>query len=118
MARDGSRGQRIQGGAVGAFQGGVEPDQQTASGALRGAEGRAGPQPRTEDGALRRHQELAAQPLTTRKEWNRASDRLLEIQKTWKTIGFAPKRTTTAYMNVSARRATGSSRPSGSSMPG
>ena len=27
-----------------------------------------------------------------RQEWNRASDRLLEIQKTWKTIGFAPKK--------------------------
>ena len=37
-------------------------------------------------------EELAAQPLTTRKEWNRARDRLLEIQKTWKTIGFAPKK--------------------------
>lgn len=37
-------------------------------------------------------EELAAQPLTTRKEWNRASDHLLEIQKTWKTIGFAPKK--------------------------
>ena len=37
-------------------------------------------------------EELASQPLTTRKEWNRASDRLLEIQKTWKTIGFAPKK--------------------------
>ena len=37
-------------------------------------------------------EELAAQPLTTRKEWTRASDRLLEIQKTWKTIGFAPKK--------------------------
>ena len=37
-------------------------------------------------------EELAAQPLTTRKEWNRASDKLLEIQKTWKTIGFAPKK--------------------------
>ncbi len=37
-------------------------------------------------------EELAAQPLTSRKEWNRASDRLLEIQKTWKTIGFAPKK--------------------------
>ena len=37
-------------------------------------------------------EELAAQPLTTRKEWNRANDRLLEIQKTWKTIGFAPKK--------------------------
>ena len=29
---------------------------------------------------------------TARKEWNRASDRLLEIQKAWKTIGFAPKK--------------------------
>ena len=40
-------------------------------------------------------EELAAQPLTTRKEWNRASDRLLEIQKVWKTIGFAPKKDNT-----------------------
>ncbi len=37
-------------------------------------------------------EELYSQPMTTRKEWNRASDRLLEIQKTWKTIGFAPKK--------------------------
>ncbi len=37
-------------------------------------------------------EELAAQPFTSRKEWNKASERLLEIQKTWKTIGFAPKR--------------------------
>ncbi len=35
---------------------------------------------------------LCTRPLTTRKEWNKASDRLLEIQKTWKTIGFAPKK--------------------------
>lgn len=35
---------------------------------------------------------LAAEPYTTRKEWNRASDKLLEIQKVWKTIGFAPKK--------------------------
>ena len=37
-------------------------------------------------------EERSSQPRTTRKEWNRASDRLLEIQKTWKTIGFAPKK--------------------------
>ena len=37
-------------------------------------------------------EELCTQPLTTRKEWNKASDRLLEIQKTWKTIGFAPRK--------------------------
>lgn len=37
-------------------------------------------------------EELSAQPSTTRKEWNKASERLLEIQKTWKTIGFAPKK--------------------------
>ncbi len=37
-------------------------------------------------------EELAAQPFTSRKEWNRASERLLEIQKTWKAIGFAPKK--------------------------
>lgn len=37
-------------------------------------------------------EELVSQPLTTLKEWNRANERLLEIQKTWKTIGFAPKK--------------------------
>ena len=37
-------------------------------------------------------EELCSRPMTLRKEWNRASDRLLEIQKTWKTIGFAPKK--------------------------
>ena len=37
-------------------------------------------------------EELSQQPLTSRKEWNKASERLLEIQKTWKTIGFAPKK--------------------------
>lgn len=40
-------------------------------------------------------EELIAQPMTTRKEWNKASDRLLDIQKTWKTIGFAPKKENT-----------------------
>ena len=39
-----------------------------------------------------RAEELIAQPMTTRREWNRASDRLLEVQKVWKTIGFAPKK--------------------------
>lgn len=37
-------------------------------------------------------EELASAMLTTRKEWNKASDKLLEIQKVWKTIGFAPKK--------------------------
>ncbi|MDE5708347.1 MAG: DUF349 domain-containing protein, partial [Alistipes sp.] len=37
-------------------------------------------------------EELSAQPLSARREWNRASERLLEIQKTWKSIGFAPKK--------------------------
>lgn len=36
-------------------------------------------------------EELAGEILTSRKEWNRASDKLIEIQKVWKTIGFAPK---------------------------
>lgn len=39
-----------------------------------------------------RTEELAAGVWTTRKEWNKASDQLLEIQKVWKTIGFAPKK--------------------------
>lgn len=37
-------------------------------------------------------EELIAQPFTTRKEWSTASDEITEIQKVWKTIGFAPKK--------------------------
>lgn len=37
-------------------------------------------------------EELASSILTTRKEWNKASERLIEIQKVWKTIGFAPQK--------------------------
>lgn len=37
-------------------------------------------------------EELSSEILTTRKEWNKASDRLIEIQKVWKTIGFAPQK--------------------------
>lgn len=40
-------------------------------------------------------EELAAQPFTTRKEWGDASDQIAEIQKVWKTIGFAPKKDNT-----------------------
>ena len=35
---------------------------------------------------------LSSEMITSRKEWNKASDRLIEIQKVWKTIGFAPKK--------------------------
>ncbi len=35
---------------------------------------------------------LVARPMVARKDWNKASEELLEIQKVWKTIGFAPKR--------------------------
>ena len=38
---------------------------------------------------------LAEQPYTSRKEWNKASENLLEIQKIWRTIGFAPKKDNT-----------------------
>ena len=31
-------------------------------------------------------------PSSSRKEWNKASEKLFEIQKVWKTIGFAPKK--------------------------
>ena len=40
-------------------------------------------------------EELSQQILTSRKEWNKANDQLLEIQKVWKTIGFAPKKENT-----------------------
>ena len=32
------------------------------------------------------------QPTLSRKEWNKLSEELLEVQKTWKTIGYAPKK--------------------------
>ncbi len=35
---------------------------------------------------------LLSQPMLSRKDWNKASDELLEIQKLWRTIGFAPKK--------------------------
>ena len=35
---------------------------------------------------------LATRPILSRKDWNKASEELLEIQKVWKTIGFAPKK--------------------------
>ena len=38
---------------------------------------------------------LVDQPYSSRKEWNKASERLIEIQKLWRTIGFAPKKDNT-----------------------
>ena len=35
---------------------------------------------------------LATRTMLTRKDWNKASEELLEIQKVWKTIGYAPKK--------------------------
>ncbi len=40
-------------------------------------------------------EELADGMWSTRKEWNKASDGIIEIQKVWKTIGFAPKKDNT-----------------------
>lgn len=41
-------------------------------------------------------EELAGQPFTTRKEWSAAAEQIGELQKVWKTIGFAPKKDNTA----------------------
>ena len=35
---------------------------------------------------------MTEQPTLSRKEWNKLSEELLEIQKVWKTIGYAPKK--------------------------
>ncbi len=35
---------------------------------------------------------MTEQPSLSRKEWNKLSEELLEIQKVWKTIGYAPKK--------------------------
>ena len=40
-------------------------------------------------------EELSVAPLSTRKEGNKASEQLIDIQKVWKTIGFAPKKDNT-----------------------
>ncbi len=37
-------------------------------------------------------EELLSEMLSARKDWNKASDKLLELQKVWKSIGFAPKK--------------------------
>lgn len=37
-------------------------------------------------------EEMLSRVMTSRKDWNKASDKLIEIQKVWKTIGFAPKK--------------------------
>ncbi|MFI3301835.1 MAG: DUF349 domain-containing protein [Rikenellaceae bacterium] len=42
-----------------------------------------------------RVEELVARGGVSHKEWNKASDKLLEIQKEWKSIGFAPKKDNT-----------------------
>ncbi len=39
-----------------------------------------------------RAEELLAKGCTSHKEWNKASEKLLDIQKEWKGIGFAPKK--------------------------
>ena len=41
-------------------------------------------------------EELMEKPLETRSDWDKASDELMEIQKVWKTIGFAPRKDNTA----------------------
>lgn len=40
-------------------------------------------------------EELAGAAFTSHKEWNAASEQIIEIQKVWKTIGFAPKKDNT-----------------------
>ena len=40
-------------------------------------------------------EELTGNEYATRKDWDSASDKLIEIQKVWKTIGFAPKKDNT-----------------------
>ena len=35
---------------------------------------------------------LTTHPLVSRKDWDKAGEELMEIQKVWKTIGFAPKK--------------------------
>lgn len=40
-------------------------------------------------------EELLNTPFATRKDWDTASEQLIEIQKVWKTIGFAPKKDNT-----------------------
>jgi len=40
-------------------------------------------------------EELAGADFMSRKEWEKASEQLVEIQKVWRTIGYAPKRDNT-----------------------
>lgn len=43
-------------------------------------------------------EELAEKGIATRKEWDEASEQIIQIQQVWRTIGFAPKKdNTTIY---------------------
>ncbi len=46
-------------------------------------------------GLCEQTEELLGIEYTARKEWEDASEKLIEIQKVWKTIGFAPKKDNT-----------------------
>lgn len=37
-------------------------------------------------------EEISSRVVTTAKEWNKSSKEMIELQKVWKTIGFAPKK--------------------------
>ncbi|MFI3303829.1 MAG: DUF349 domain-containing protein [Rikenellaceae bacterium] len=42
---------------------------------------------------------IVSSQFTTHKDWSNANDAILEIQKEWKSIGFAPKKDNTAIYN-------------------
>ena len=44
------------------------------------------------DALCEKAEALASQSYSSRKEWNRASEKLLDLQKEWKGIGFAPRK--------------------------
>lgn len=44
------------------------------------------------EGLCQKIEEFAALPLTSVVEWNSVQEQIAEIQKVWKTIGFAPKK--------------------------
>jgi glutamine synthetase adenylyltransferase len=62
-------------------------------------------------------EEIAAGEILTFADFKEKSDAILECQKLWKTIGFAPRSTTTRFTSGSGLPATPSLKRNGHSLP-
>ncbi len=123
VARDGARGQRVtkrrrSGSVSGPRRAASTSCTRPISEAIRAEQVRNLELPRPAC-AARRLEALVQQSQASRRDWNKAGDRLLEIQKTWKNDRFRPAQGQQPHLRAvpCMRRATASSRRSARSMP-